>query len=133
VNPGAVQPIVQPGPLDCGLAALAMYLGRPLSEVVEQATRVVRSPRRGLTAAQLRRVARRYGVHLLSQRVRVSDLDDLDDGAALLLVRKSTGWHWVLWFRGVVVDPADGVIHAPEAYWSTHSPWLALLEPPEGG
>jgi ABC-type bacteriocin/lantibiotic exporter with double-glycine peptidase domain len=125
--PVAVQPLIQPGPLDCGLAVLAMYLGRPFAEIAERASRITRAPRRGLTVAQIRRIAQGYGVRLLSRRLQGPDLDD--EIAALVLVRKRTGWHWVLWFRGVVVDPADGVIHAPEAYWGRGRPVLELWEP----
>lgn len=98
---------------DCGVAALATYLGLAYEDVYLVVARVDREYRggRGLTLTDLEHAAKKLGRPL--RRVRCPKPDDDDDEGVLVVnwkMKQRYRGHYVTLLRGLVIDPADGVI-----------------------
>lgn len=101
-EPIVIDPIVQKEEWDCGVACLAMLLGRAYADV---RARVRKCPD-GLSNRQMMRCAAALGQRL-SHRPHVGD----DDVGILDLEREiNDRWegHFALYIRGAVYNPASG-------------------------
>jgi hypothetical protein len=118
----AIEPIVQKDVADCGIASLAMLLGRPYQEVSKVALAIVSKKvhKRGLWSTEVKRIAKALDIRLRVRR-------KLRDEATGLLVLKRPGEaHIAVLFQGVVINPADGLVWDYDAYlakgcWIFHS------------
>ena len=81
---------------DCGVVALAQYLGLPYEQVFALCPAAGRD---GLTTRQLQVVARKCGVSLRERKV-----PDLDEVTGILGVEFPTHGHWVVLDRGRIID-----------------------------
>lgn len=96
----------QRGHGDCGIAALAILLGKPYDDVFEAAAHVARKPHsRGLWMAEIQRIARSLGVELKKRRK-----VNLEEDAGILGVGAGETSHVVVLRDGVILDPADSSI-----------------------
>jgi hypothetical protein len=113
--PVVIMPTLQRGNMDCGLCCLQMLSDRPYDAVRDEALRVVpRLHDRGMFASELTRVAARLGITLRKRR-RWSD-----EEVGVLDVQLPDSRHFVVLFRGVLVNPADGLVWGdPESYLTT--------------
>lgn len=81
---------------DCGVVALAMYLGLPYEQVYRHCPRAACE---GLTTRQMQLVARKCGATLRERKGL-----DLDEDTGILGVEFPTHGHWVYLDRGRVID-----------------------------
>lgn len=100
--------------MDCGIAALAMLCGLPYEDVYVAACHVdKKGARRGLNLKQLQAIAERCGFRL-ERRHKY----DLDEDGGILHVARTDKWygHYVVLFKGVLVDPDGGRVCDPADY-----------------
>lgn len=110
---------IQRGRGDCGIAALAMLLGRSYEDVFAAAvTRKYRNPHEsGMYSAQIVKAAKRLGTTLTLRRTW-----DLESSCGLLTVDKINKQpddypqHLVLLKFGLIFD-TDGTVWEPELYF----------------
>lgn len=124
--------VQQRGVGDCGIAALATYLGQSYEDVYTTMAAMDPAARgkSGTTFRRLIKVAGKLGV-ALKLRLKI----DLDEQEGLLGVEWLDPWahpsrqHVVVLFRGLVIDPADGEILDAEEYMErNHARAVSMLE-----
>ncbi len=102
-EPIVIDPLVQRDDWDCGVACLAMLLGRSYAEV-RGCIRSIRPD--GLTNRQMTRIAKRLG-YVLSHRPHVDE-----DAVGILDLDRETDdrWegHFVIFAKGTVYNPSSG-------------------------
>lgn len=115
--PAVILPTLQRSSMDCGLCCLQMLVDRPYDVVRDEALRVIpHLHERGMYASELTRVARKFGVQLQKR----TEWGDEDVG--VLDVRGRKGWrHFAVLFKGVLVNPSDGMVWSPDVYLETKS------------
>lgn len=115
--PVILKPIIQVKAADCGIAAIAMLLGKSYEEVSNAAVKLFPRPHKaGLWTSEMLRLARALKRTLV--RVPVARLED--DTTGILIVRQRDGTsHAVVSFQGVIVDPASGMLFDRDTYLST--------------
>lgn len=121
VEPTVIEPCIQKDQADCGVACLAMLLGLPYQQVRDVAPSTVGHA--GMSNRQLRTTARHLG-HRLRYHSKIDDDDIgiLDLQRPVNALRPAGEWegHYVLFVRGVIVNPADGTLWTdPAAFCST--------------
>lgn len=113
--PHVVAPVMQRTSHSCGVAALAMLLGKPI-EVVMPVALTVRPKlhTRGMWLKDLIATAAALGVKLRRRHPRELN----EDSVAVLFMRPKAGaaGHFVLSFQGVIVDPATGLVWDDDAF-----------------
>lgn len=109
--------------MDCGVACLAMLLGLPYEDVYVAACKVDRRfARLGLAMHEMQSIAKLCGVRLARRR-----LYDIEADTGILSVRAAKYWHFVVLFRGVVVDPDAGRIFDADEYRAIHDARFCTL------
>ncbi len=114
-----VELVIQRGKGDCGIAALAMLLGRPYEDVFAAAiTRTCQKPHHsGMLTRQIQAAAARLGIVLILRRSW-----DLESSAGLLTVEQTEPkpdeftQHLVLLKFGLIFD-TDGTVWEPETFF----------------
>lgn len=114
-----VELVIQRSKADCGIAVLAMLLGKAYEDVFAVAiTDKHRTPHRtGMYTRQLQEVSRRMGTRLVLRRTW-----DLESSTGLLAVEKvdrqpdEFAQHLVLLKFGLIFD-TDGTVWEPEFYF----------------
>lgn len=117
-----VELVLQRSKGDCGVAALAMLLGRTYEDVLSAAVtkRNAKPHVGGMFTRQLQRIARRLDARLLLRRAW-----DLEVSCGLLTVERTEKLpdefqqHLVLLKFGLVFD-TDGSVWEPETYFAQH-------------
>lgn len=125
MNPVAIEPIISKAGMDCGVSALAMYLGLPYRTVVDAALLEVPDVTNiGMTRIEMERIAARLGYDLIRTRK-----FNVEDDAGILFLQKGKRWsHYVVVFEGVVINPTDGLVWNYDAYIAkTHLKPITLL------
>lgn len=102
---------------DCAVACLAMLLGRPYVEVLAAAPKRFKTCN-GLTIRQMKNIAARFGQPLgyrpgmpEDDEVGILDLDRVDDG------------HVVIYIKGAMYNPADGMIYTDVETYLRRGKW----------
>lgn len=115
--PAILEPIIQKASNDCGIACLAMLLGKPYATVSAAALSAIKRPHQnGLSTREIVALARTLGARLAKAHHGV----DLADETGLLLVEYPDGdLHFCVLFEGIVVNPADGLLYVPDVYVSS--------------
>ena len=124
-GPLAVETIVQKAGMDCGVAALAMYLTIPYRMVSDAAMKIVPDfIQGGLTRSEMEKIGSELGYDL--RRTRKFSLKD-DDGVLFMQHRRA--YHWVTLFNGSILNPSEGLVWVPEAYMDkTHYRPVTLVK-----
>lgn len=114
-----IEPIFQKDGGDCGLAAVAMLLGKPYREVSEMALKVFRRPvhKEGMDNRQIKALCKKFGIDLCTTTLN-RHMDLSDDSGILAISKKNP--HYAVLFEGVVVDPANSLLYTPESYLASH-------------
>ena len=122
-GPLAVEPVIQKAGMDCGAACLAMYLSIPYRQVSDAAMAIVPDfLNAGITRNELKNIAAKLGYDL----ERTRKFTSTNDGVLFLQHRKD--FHWVLLFNGSIINPSDGLVWVPEAYFNkTHFRPITLM------
>lgn len=113
--PAVILPAIQRSDMDCGLCCLQMLADRPYDVVRNEALKA--SPKlhsRGMFASELRRIGGRLGLRLM-KRPRWTD----EDVGVLDVHLRDGGRHFAVLFRGVLLNPADGMVWDTDTYLST--------------
>ena len=113
--------VLQQGKADCGIACLAMLLGKTYLEVYAASiSKKYRDPQvQGMDVARLKRTARRLGTKLALRRAWDAETD-----AGLLTVEKLAPkvddflQHLVVLKWGLIFD-TDGTVWEPDDYYAT--------------
>jgi ABC-type bacteriocin/lantibiotic exporter with double-glycine peptidase domain len=115
--PPAIDPIVQKSGYDCALAALAMASTLPYSKVSEAALKVCKEPHaRGMWTSEMRKVMRRVGYRIRVVRPHLL----MEHGCGVMIVRLGKrDQHCVTIYHDLLVDPQNGLIWEPDAYYRT--------------
>ena len=115
-----VELVLQQSPADCGIAALAMLLGRKYADVFAAAiTKSDPDPHNlGMSIAAIKATAKRLGTTL-----RLSTHWDLETSCGILKMkylkkRKGARYHVLLLKFGLLFD-TDGTVWEPDVYFST--------------
>ena len=113
--PLAIQPIIQLTTADCGVAALAMLLGKPYAQVARSLLKThPKAKSEGMWTGEMITVAKRYKTLLKVRSPKV--LFERDDLTGLI----TTTDHVAVLFQGVVIDPNDGQVWDLETWISTN-------------
>jgi hypothetical protein len=119
----SVVPMVQQTHADCVVAAVAMLLGVPYSEVFQTRAETVKKIRKhgAMSTTSIQRLGKAMGAKLTKQK----DVD-LDEDTGILVVDniKDGLGHAVVLFRGVIVDPTNGQLWSPEAYFNPNPQYV---------
>jgi len=113
--PVVMEPHVQKGASDCGIASLATFCGRSYREVSDKALQLFpTSHKSGLWSTDLVKLGKALGVKL----IRASHPDPRDtDATGLVVMRKKDGTsHVATLFQGVLLDPSSGLIYDLSTY-----------------
>ena len=109
----AIYPIAQRSEYDCAQCCLAMVLQVGYEEVGRVFSATLR---RGMTADDLKKTAKKLGYRLESYKGDKWDRNP-DDSPSVLFVSKGRGaWHAVVSFCGVIYNPADATLWEREAF-----------------
>ena len=116
---------------DCGIAALAMLCDVSYEKALPAIRWRATSGNRGTTTHMLREAARKLGYRTKStpqKRLKIIKAPDVWVGKtvggeiwgfipenSLVKIPCKIGWHWVVWRKGKVYDPAKGVFR-PRKY-----------------
>lgn len=96
--------------MDCGIAAIAMYLGHPYRVVSDAALKVSRrSHKSGLWVSEMLAVIRKF-----RDTAGRSKGTSLEDG--ILVLQKGRDRHFAVRFQSIVIDPASGCVWDEEAF-----------------
>lgn len=112
-EPLVITPVMQIDSWDCGVACLAMLLGRSMIEVRGKIPKSVKV-QEGLGAQQMRNIATRLGAK--TRWIRDGDLQEAVGILGLarpMMLNEPDGeleGHYVLLLRGVIYNPAEGLI-----------------------
>jgi hypothetical protein len=106
-EPVALEPIMQLGTHDCGVAGIAMLLGVPYVAIAGALPQRKRVYREGMSTRQMVNLAKSLG-----RKVKVLKTVDLSDDFGILQVEndKEEHGHAAMLWRGLIVDPASGFI-----------------------
>lgn len=127
---------------DCGVAVLAMLCDVTYEEA-HSAIRWKGYRHRGTTTRMLREAAPNFGFTTKStpqNRLKIIKAPDVWVGrivggeiwnfippnSLVKIPRKKIGWHWVVWRRGKIYDPARGVF-LPRKYSSIPSSYMEFV------
>lgn len=103
--PRAIQPLIQMTQADCGIAALAMLLGKPYSQVAVALSKTHPTAKKeGMWTGEMISVARKYRMKL---KVRSPAVLQGEPDITGLVTTKN---HVAVLFQGVVIDPSDGQV-----------------------
>ncbi len=113
-SPDIVEPIIQKEDMDCGICVVAMLIQKSYREVSEVALKTFRSRPHsaGLDLRQIKRLLIKFGEKPVSLSPKQVDLTE--ETGILSITKKSP--HVVLLFQGVILDPANGMLHDMDAY-----------------
>lgn len=116
--PVVVEPHIQKGSHDCGIAALATFCGLPYATVSAKALELVPTVHTsGLWATHIAHIAKALHVKLV--RKKHPDPRDTDD-SGIVVMRKADGTsHVATLFQGVLIDPSSGLIYDLGTYLTT--------------
>ena len=113
--------VIQKGKTDCGVACLAM-----LCDVeYEDAMRAIPWKRAGLldgtTTKQIREGAEKIGMYTTYDRLRPlreKTWEDIPDNSLVKIINPNDErrWHWVVWRKNKIYDPAVGVFKPKKFY-----------------
>jgi len=122
-----LEPIIQKTLTDCGLAALAMVLGRPYRDLSEMAAAICPRVRTsGIYMTDIARLAAAFGAKFKREKTL------MDGVTGLLVVVRGRGQkrqaHITALFQGVVVDPTDGLLWDYDTYLAQGWTVTAVLE-----
>lgn len=113
--PAVILPAIQRSDMDCGMICLAMLADRPYQEVRDEALKAIPNLHtRGMFASELRRIGQRLGLRMV-KRVAWTD----DEVGVLDVTLPRGGRHFVVFFQGILINPADGLVWDASAYAST--------------
>lgn len=121
---------------DCGVACLAMLLGRPYGDVAAFARDLIavdlfdarRLRRRGLTIPEMQIIADGFGVALRPVARRVGYLTGRTGILGLLGGEMDPAGHWVVLKAGAIVDPDGAEVWAvPDYVQRTKARTVTLL------
>lgn len=116
--PAVIEPIMQKDGSDCVLASVSMVLGLPYVQVSAMALELWPAPHKtGLTVRETQRLTKHLTGHYM-QSVPTKGLT-IEEETGILFVKLPDGYHAVVLFEGVLVNPADGLIWNPHAYLAT--------------
>lgn len=113
-----VSVVKQRNNMDCGVAALAMLLGKSYGDVAYAVKQVIEKfPKRGLGLIHLEQVSESLGYPLKRVYKKKNYLESNPVGV-LGVVGGRMCWagHWVIWKEGVIVDPDDGKIYGLDEF-----------------
>lgn len=130
-EPVSVRVCVQETVADCGIAAVAMISGEPYATVFKLAKKTAKRARKeGTSLRDVRKLGRAVGVSFRIKEESKVDLDS-DTGIMWLNAVKGKFGHVTVLFRGVVIDPSNGQLWAPDTYLAENPEYkfIALLEP----
>ena len=122
--------VTQRRTFDCGIAALAMTSHVPYEDVYVAAVSVAkRGITSGLNVKQLQQVAVKLGRKLKRVDYRRVDLEE-DSGVLGLNYPKTDIGHWVVLWRGTLIDPSDLSVWDAEDYMKANKarPGTLLVE-----
>lgn len=115
-----MQLVAQRRPFDCGVAALATLIHVEYSDVFYVAARVAGDRiRRGLTIAEMIRIAKRFRHPLARLHPAKVDLDN-DSGILSVSWTDRPRWadgHWVVLRRGTIIDPDKAAVWDADDYF----------------
>jgi ABC-type bacteriocin/lantibiotic exporter with double-glycine peptidase domain len=113
-SPDIVEPIIQKEDMDCGICVVAMLVQKSYREVSEVALKTFRSRPHsaGLDLRQIKMLLQKFGEKPVS--IAPKQVDLTEETGILSITKKNP--HVVLLFEGVIVDPANGMLHNIDAY-----------------
>jgi len=115
--------------MDCGLVTLEMYTSLPYVQIAEVAKRVTPHAHNGLWVRELLRLA--WALQVKLRRLPQPEQWEEHDCGILLVsfkAERKTMRHWLLWFEGVLINPADGLVWKPDAYLASRKLVGAFVE-----
>jgi hypothetical protein len=120
----AVNPMIQRGLSDCGLVCLQMLLDRPYDVIRDTALKVAPLLHKsGVYVSELQKISKALGVPLVYRKLSGLPEDDL----GILRVKIPRGYHFVVLFNGVVLNPSDGLVWDAETYLENKGQAVGLL------
>lgn len=127
MTPTVIEPIVQKTSADCGIAALAMFLGRPYAEVSEKVlARYPKANLSGLWIPELIRAAKLFDCRL--KLVKSPTPDQTESATSLVsLALPQRERHLAVLFHGVLIDPATGLVWDVDVYCTARRARIAAL------
>lgn len=118
--------VTQRQQLDCGIACLAMLLGRTYEEVLLVSAQVLPDVyAAGMTWRQLQAVAKRFGVSTKLNRYWERNPESC--GALCVSAANWAVQHLVVLKDEIVVDPEDGTLWDLDVYLSVHKATTGYL------
>ena len=116
--PAFIKLVKQDTNYDCGIACLAMMFDTPLAEVHAFAAKALRvwPDADGLTTRKLQTIAKKMGHALKSYDPRNEAVGD----TGIMLVGGNRKYHFVVVFRGIIVEPTFGDLWELNAYLKTY-------------
>jgi ABC-type bacteriocin/lantibiotic exporter with double-glycine peptidase domain len=127
VTRSGVKVIAQRKPWDCGVAALAMLLGRPYGDVSASVRRVVVGYRKGMTIRAMEAVSQDLGTPLKRVYKQKHYLANATGILGLLWGTSRDKGHWVVVKGGAIVDPDGGEVWDAIDYMTKHEARPATL------
>lgn len=119
-----VDPVVQKDSGDCAVACLAMFLGVGYAEMRKRVHRNAGSE--GMTDRQIINAARKFGCRLKFVGAGDEALGILKLERAVEGKPRTMEYHVVMFMRGVIFNPADGLIWVdPDAFFKARR-WRPL-------
>ncbi len=104
--PVAIQPIIQVGANDCGVAAVAMLAGKPYRTVSDKAAKVCpRAHTSGMWVSELKKLALACGL-----KVQLVIPHQDTDLTGLVIAHSGRERHFAVIFQGVIINPSDGQV-----------------------
>ncbi len=98
--------IMQPTPLTCGQACIAMIAGKSIEEVIKDMK--TNAP---VSIGQLIEILDFYGIKHAEKNKRISKKNPIPYGYSILTVHMNAGYtHWTLLYDGKYFDPEFGMI-----------------------
>lgn len=112
--PAFIKLVKQATDYDCGIACLAMLFHLPLAEVHAVAAKALKvwPDAEGLTNRKLQTIARKLGHPLKA----MDPKDTAAGDTGILMVGGNKKYHFVVVFKGVIVEPTYGDIWELDAY-----------------
>lgn len=128
-EPVTITPTMQIGPGDCAIACLAMLLGVPHQAIMAAVPHKRAVMQRGLSNRQIVNIGKRLGREVRRKGGHV----DLEEDVGILKLesgRDRRCGHAVVLVKGLVINPADGLVWVDAETFLKTEPWRpdVLLE-----
>jgi hypothetical protein len=123
----AVNPMIQRGLSDCGLVCLQMLLDRPYDVIRDTALKIApRLHESGVYVSELKRISKALGSPLTYRKLNFGPPDG-EFGILRVKLLKRRGYHFVVLFNGVVINPSDGLVWDADTYLENKGQAVGLL------